>query len=274
LPLFADLLDPRNPPAVQEAAVVALARLGSPEAADALLAAWRGMSPQVRARAVDALLGREAWAGRLLAAVEDGRVQAAQLDAAARERLLRSNNAGLRGRAEKLFAAGTSPDRAMVIARYLKEMPAKGDPANGRLVFRKTCAACHQLEGHGHAVGPDLMTTTDKPADWFLTAVLDPNRAVEARYVEYQARTADGRVVSGLLVAETGVGITLRGAEGKEEVIPRRDLESLASTGRSPMPDGLEKDLSPRDMADLFAYLAGLRPKLPGPPAGEPPGSR
>jgi putative heme-binding domain-containing protein len=140
-------------------------------------------------------------------------------------------------------------------------MPAKGDAEAGRQVFRKTCAACHQLEDQGHAVGPDLLTTTDKPTDWFLTAILDPNRAVEDRYVEYQARTADGRTVSGLLAAETGVSITLRAAEGKEETVPRRDLESLLSTGRSPMPDGLEKDVSPKAMADLLAYLASLRPR-------------
>ena len=82
--------------------------------------------------------------------------------------------------------------------------------------------------------------------------------------MEYQARTTDGRTVSGLLASETGVGITLRGAEGKEQTVPRRDLEALISTGRSPMPDGLEKDLPPPAMADLLAYIASLRPKPPG----------
>jgi putative heme-binding domain-containing protein len=268
VPVFAELLGPRNPPAVQDAAITALSRIGTPAAADALVAAWRGMSPRVRGGAAAALVGREAWTDRLLAAVEGGKVPAAQLDAAARQRLLRAGNPGLRARAEKLFAAGTSPDRAKVIDRYLKELSAKADPDRGRQVFRRTCAACHRLEDHGFAVGPDLMTTTDKPADWFLTAILDPNRAVEDRYVEYLARTEDGRTVTGLLAAETGVGITLRGAEGKETTIPRRDLESLASTGRSPMPDGLEKDIPPPAMADLLAYIASLRPRGTGAPSG------
>ena len=264
LATFAELLGPRNPPGVQEAALAAVVRIGTPEAADRLLAGWKGMSPRLRGRVVDALVSRDAWADRLLAAVEGGKVPVGHIDAAARQRLQRHRNAGLRARADTLFAGGTSPDRAKVIAVYLKAMPAKGDAEAGRQVFRKTCAACHRLEDHGHAVGPDLLTTTDKPADWFLAAILDPNRAVEDRYVEYQARLADGRTVSGLLAAETGVSITLRAAEGKEETVSRRDLDSLLSTGRSPMPDGLEKDVSPKAMADLLAYLASLRPKPGG----------
>jgi putative membrane-bound dehydrogenase-like protein len=264
LPLYAELLGPRNPPAVQDAALAAVVRIGSPEAADQLLAGWKGMSPRLRGRVVDALVSRDAWADRLVRAVEGGKVPVGHIDAAARQRLQRHRNQFIRARADKLFAGGTNPDRAKVIDEYLKAMPAKGDPGNGRQVFRKTCAACHRLEDHGHAVGPDLLTTTDKPADWFLTAILDPNRAVEDRYVEYQARTADGRTISGLLAAETGVGITLRAAEGKEETFSRRDLESLTSTGRSPMPDGLEKDVSPQAMADLLAYIASLRPKPSG----------
>ena len=100
---------------------------------------------------------------------------------------------------------------------------------------------------------------TDKPADWFLTAVFDPNRAIESRYIEYQATTADGRQLHGLLTLESGSGITLRGAEAKEFAILRKDLEALTSTGRSPMPEGLEKDISPSAVADLLAYLGSAK---------------
>jgi len=134
----------------------------------------------------------------------------------------------------------------------------------GRQVFRKSCAACHRLEDHGHAVGPDLLMTTDKPADWFLTAILRPepgSRGPICRVPGADRRTAARCPVC--RAAETGVGITLRGAEGKEQTIRRRDLESLATTGRSPMPDGMEKELPPAVMADLLAYITSLRPIRP-----------
>src|SRR5205807_2199150 len=38
------------------------------------------------------------------------------------------------------------------------------------------------------------------------------------------------------------------------------DLASLSSTGKSAMPDGLEKDLSPQDLADVMAHLRGAAP--------------
>jgi hypothetical protein len=60
---------------------------------------------------------------------------------------------------------------------------------------------------------------------------------------------------SGLLASETGNSITLRGPEGKEQVILRADLDELVSTSKSTMPEGLEKDLSPQDLADIIAHV-------------------
>ncbi len=40
----------------------------------------------------------------------------------------------------------------------------------------------------------------------------------------------------------------------------RAELEELTGTGKSLMPEGLEKDLSRQDLADLIAYLAGGGP--------------
>ena len=37
------------------------------------------------------------------------------------------------------------------------------------------------------------------------------------------------------------------------------DIEQLRATGKSLMPDGLEKDLSKQDLADLLALLAALK---------------
>ena len=88
--------------------------------------------------------------------------------------------------------------------------------------------------------------------------ILDPNRNVDSRYVEYVAQTKAGRTFNGLLAAETASSITLRGQEGKEQVLLRTDLDELSSGGKSLMPEGLEKDVKKQDMADLIAYLGGL----------------
>jgi CheY-like chemotaxis protein len=55
--------------------------------------------------------------------------------------------------------------------------------------------------------------------------------------------------------APWGRGITLIAADGKKHVIARGDLDELASTGKSVMPEGLEKDINVSEMSDLLAFL-------------------
>jgi len=88
-----------------------------------------------------------------------------------------------------------------------------------------------------------------------LTSVLDPNRVVEATYASYTVVTRDDRELSGILVAETANGITLKTVGGQEETILRADVQEMRSAGLSLMPEGLEVALPPQAMADLLEYL-------------------
>ncbi len=64
-----------------------------------------------------------------------------------------------------------------------------------------------------------------------------------------------GQTLSGLLASETGNSLLLVGPERKEQVVLRSDIEELVSTSKSMMPEGLEKDLQPQDLADLIAHV-------------------
>ena len=129
----------------------------------------------------------------------------------------------------------------------------RGDAKNGQALFAKHCATCHKLAGAGGDVGPDMNGLADKPVDYLLTAILDPNRAVEARYVAYVAETSGGLRLTGIIANESGNQVTLTAADGKSQTVLRSDLESLTSTGKSLMPEGLEKESAPGQMADLLA---------------------
>jgi hypothetical protein len=70
-----------------------------------------------------------------------------------------------------------------------------------------------------------------------------------------------------MMAAETASAVTLKREQGQTEQILRDDIDELVAAGRSLMPEGLENDLKPTDLADLLAYLAGGvdRPKrFPG----------
>jgi putative heme-binding domain-containing protein len=131
----------------------------------------------------------------------------------------------------------------------------KGDVERGAKIFTKTCAVCHQYTGMGPLVGPDLASVKDKTPEGLLIAILDPNRAVEPRYINYLATTKTGQTLTGLIASETSTSITLVGADGKKHELLRSNIDELTSTSKSVMPEGLEKDIPPQAMADVIAYV-------------------
>jgi putative heme-binding domain-containing protein len=92
-----------------------------------------------------------------------------------------------------------------------------------------------------------------------LVNILDPNRQVAPSYLDYAVETKDGRMLNGILAAESAVAITLRGPNGVETVLPRPEVSRLESLGRSLMPDGLEAGLKPGQLADLLEYIVASK---------------
>jgi putative heme-binding domain-containing protein len=262
--LLLNLLRPQVSDRVQRAAVAAAARGNDPKLPATLLNGWKGYAPGLRDAVLDALLGRAEWTGALLSSLEDTCVPPGEVDPAHRRALLEHRSAELRDRARAVFGA-VDAARQDVVARYREALTQPGDRARGEAVFRRVCATCHKLGGVGFDVGPDLAALNDRSPEAMLTAVLDPNRAVEAKYTSFAVSLTDGRVLTGLIASETAGSITLRRQDGKEDVVPRAEIEAMAGSGKSLMPEGLEKDVSPRDLADLIAYLGGPSPK-PDPP--------
>jgi putative membrane-bound dehydrogenase-like protein len=254
--LLGKLTGPANPPGVQSAALAALTRVSADGVAETLLGGWKSFTPALRDQALDVLMGRPAWRDRLLAALEKREVLPAHLDATRRQRLVEHRDAKVRERAKKIFTDLTSPDRANVIKEYMyAPLVLKGDSAKGKQVFARVCSTCHRLEGVGHSVGPELWALVNKSPAALMQEILDPNRNLDSRYVQYLAVTTRGQTFAGLLRTETATSITLLMQDGKTQTLLRTDLEELASTGKSLMPEGLEKELSKQDMADLLAYL-------------------
>jgi putative heme-binding domain-containing protein len=94
-------------------------------------------------------------------------------------------------------------------------------------------------------------------------AIVDPNREAQPNYISYTLVTHQGTVHTGIIVAESAAGVTLRRADAREDRVLRSEIEELASTGKSLMPEGLEKDITAAEMADLIAFIKSLRPAPP-----------
>jgi putative membrane-bound dehydrogenase-like protein len=132
-----------------------------------------------------------------------------------------------------------------------------GDVGRGAKLFEtRSCAACH---GGRSALGPDLGGVAGRfsKADLF-TAIVWPSRDVSARYQTTIIQTVAGQAHAGLIVYESTDGLLLRNATHQTFRIETVDIEERRKSPVSLMPAGLLKDLTPRDYADLYAYLASL----------------
>jgi putative heme-binding domain-containing protein len=88
---------------------------------------------------------------------------------------------------------------------------------------------------------------------------LDPSRTIEPAFAAYQAMTTDGRLVAGLLVRRSKDEVVLRDSQNKEVVLAAGDVERLTVSRASLMPEGLLAGFTPRQAADLLAYLSSLK---------------
>ncbi len=257
--LFAQAVTPRQPQAVQTAALETLARFDDKRVPALILDNWPGLSPRMRATAAETLFARPAWVGAFLDAVEKGAVRPGDVDPARVQLLQGSADPAVRARAAKLFAGAKLTKRADVVAAYQKALTLKGDAARGKALFKNVCASCHRLEGVGETVGADLAAIRDRGLESVLLNILDPNREVQPRYLSYFLETDGGRAVTGMITAETANGLTIRRADGTSETVLRVNIAELRSTGLSFMPEGLEKQIDVPAMADLLAYLNSIK---------------
>ncbi len=253
---LAEALVATSPGDLQLAAVRSLASHTDPKVGELLLAKWSGYGPALRREVLDALVARPDRVLKLLDAIEKKLVSPSELDPARATLLKTHPNAAVRAKAEAILKASVNADRAKVVMEYAGSLELKGDAEKGRGVFKMNCAACHKLDGVGFDVGPNLLAALpNKSGEDLLVSLFDPNREVDPRYVNYQAVTLDGRILLGIVATETPTSITLRRADGVDDTILRKDLESLRSTKLSLMPEEMEKKLTKQEVADLFAYL-------------------
>jgi len=239
--------------------VKALGGFDRPEVAGLLLGPWKSYTPGLRAEVVGLLLGRRSWIGPLLDAVQAGAVAPGQIPPTRRTALTNDRDPAIRSRVAALFAGETVGPRAEAVARYKPAVATPGNPDRGRVVFERECMACHRIGARGHEVGPNLAGVRRRTAEEILVNILDPNREVSPEFLEYVVAIDDGRVATGLVASETPTGVTLRSREGAEQTILRRNVAELSSTGKSLMPEGLEKTVAPGEMADLIAFLLRIQ---------------
>ncbi len=138
------------------------------------------------------------------------------------------------------------------IAAFGKAMP---DASKGELVFKASCAVCHQLKGEGGLIGPQLDGIGNRGAARLIEDILDPNRNVDAHFHLHQMRLRDGSVATGFVRGEVGQVAILVDAAGTELRIAKGDIVEDNELPQSLMPPIFGSALGERDFFDLLGFL-------------------
>jgi putative heme-binding domain-containing protein len=134
-----------------------------------------------------------------------------------------------------------------------------GDPARGQLIAQASCLICHQVNGAGTAIGPNLSGAGAMGTEALLRNILTPNAQLESGYYRHDVKLKDGTSLSGFLSAESAAALTIRSIGADPRVIPRTEILNHEVSRRSLMPEGLIDGFSDQQVADLFSYLLGLK---------------
>lgn len=253
--LLLDLINPQTPQRVQHQAIDRLSSFADAQVCVELADRWPSMSKSVREHCVSRMLQRRPWTEQLLAALETNAIPVRDINMAARQQLAHTGSRSMRVRAERITRTTASVEKQALVRQYLDEMDNHRDPAKGVVLFKQHCAVCHVANEKGQAVGASLDNLTDRSDEALVTAILDPNRAVDPKFQSYVILTDHQRVLVGAIEEEAGRSITLAHADGKRTTIRRQEIEELKNSGVSLMPEGLEVVLKPEELKHILAHL-------------------
>lgn len=255
-PILSNLLDARNSPALQNAAVSTLARSNHADAGATLVSAWPQLTPPARGQALSILLGRKERAAVLIQALENGSVRPSELSPAQWQQLRRQTDGELRSRVDRLLNANQVASRSETIEKYRAALDLDPDAGRGARIYNERCASCHLLDGsRGYAVGPDLASVRSNGKEKILISILDPNREVNPAYLSYSVQTENGDSWTGIIADDNASAVRVRQAFGLDQAVRREEIQQIRNMGVSMMPEGLEAGLSVQDMADLLEFI-------------------
>jgi putative heme-binding domain-containing protein len=250
---------------LREKVAQVLAGISLPEARSALLTALPTAPARLASAIAAGLAGTPDGATALLDAVAAGKASPQLLQ----ERPVQVKLDALKRReiAERVtkLTVGLPPADArianLIRARARAYAKAKPDVAAGHKVFEKSCATCHQIANQGAKIGPQLDGIGVRGLDRLLEDVLDPNRNVDQAFRATTLTLKNGQVVNGLLLREEGAVIVIADNQGKEQRVPRDQVEERQVSPLSPMPANWGDQIAEKDFHDLMAYLLDQKGK-------------
>jgi putative heme-binding domain-containing protein len=237
----------------------------APQEASGVLRPWlKKMSDERKREFASEFSASKQGSAILLEEYAGGRIPIGSFDIASAERMNQSlkKNADATGILNKVRAADAEKKKELVSRlNHLMKVPEQfeGDPAKGKILFG-TCLLCHRVGDQGFDMAPALDGSAKREREALLTAILDPDAAVEGGYQVYRVAKKDDTTLEGHLKKDDGAGVTLAFMGGATVFVPAAEIASKGFVGgRSFMPKGLIDGYSDREVADLLAFIRTLK---------------
>ncbi|MFT5467216.1 MAG: putative heme-binding domain-containing protein [Verrucomicrobiales bacterium] len=144
---------------------------------------------------------------------------------------------------------------AIITARLASFDPAKTDIARGAALFKAHCAVCHQVEGEGGLIGPQLDGIGNRGAERLAEDILDPNRNIDAHFYLTTLTLKDGSTTAGFVQAEPGEVVELLDPTGQARRLPKSQIEKRETAPISLMPPTFGQTLTEAEFHDLLSWI-------------------
>ena len=187
-----------------------------------------------------------------------------------------------RGFPNSLKAHSFGPeDDAWNVMAYLKTLDVvrtattTGNPASGERFFNANCIQCHQVNGKGGRLGPDLsrvgasrsrslLAHKVRHASSYIMNAYTLNYVVDG-YQPVTLVTRDGQRIRGVKKNEDAFSVQIMDTRERIQGYMKADLKELIDEEISLMPDFGTDRLPDSGLEDLLAYLQTMRGAPPRP---------
>ena len=189
-----------------------------------------------------------------------------------------------RGVPNTLLRHSFGPDSDVwAVLAYLKTLsvaspqsPAQGNANNGKSIFVGRCGSCHEVDGVGGNLGPNLSQVGAARSRPFLAEKIRHSSSyimdeysggnVVDGYQPVTLVTLDGKKIRGVKKNEDAFSIQIMDMQQRLQGHLKANLREVVNETKSLMPDFGSNVLSDQDLEDLLTYLGTLRDTKVGRP--------
>ncbi len=150
-------------------------------------------------------------------------------------------------------------------AAWISLAEGEGNAQAGERIFYHLrvggCFRCHEFEGRGYQIGPDLTNIgRTMTRERLVQSIVDPSREIAPMFTNWSILTKDGEAKTGIHVGDEVDGrIKFADQNGGVFHVHPDDIDRRQPSSQSVMPAGQVENLTAQELRDLLAFLQSSR---------------